>query len=193
MIIDMLSITGSSVLAGAINGKSGFALLLKQIEVKPNAPTIIYLDFAGIEFASGSYLRESVFEFKKYVRSSYTNFYPVVANARVEVEDDLLLLATARNDVIMSCTLKRGDGPTSPNLIGSLDPKQSMTLELVELSGETDANSLMKSHGELEKTKSTTAWNNRLSALAARGLVREFISGRSKKYRPLFLGDDCGG
>ena len=72
-------------------------------------------------------------------------------------------------------------------LIGTLDPKQQMTFELVLKFGEVDANYLMEKFGELEKTKSTTAWNNRLSNLASRGIIREYTKGRSKFYRPLIM------
>jgi hypothetical protein len=44
----------------------------------------------------------------------------------------------------------------------------------------------MREHGESEGVKQT-AWNNRLVALAAMGLVVELSEGRAKRYRPLFM------
>ena len=181
------------MLSGKINGKAGLATFIGLIDEEPAEPTILFLDFAQIEFASGSYLRESTFNFKKFVRSSYSNFYPVVANITDEIAEELRMVAELSGDVVMSCVLDRKGHPSNPVLLGSLDPKQDMTFGLVETLGSCDANGLMKTHGAQESTKSTTAWNNRLSGLAARGVVREFTSGRSKHYRPLFAGDNHGG
>lgn len=192
MKIDMYEIAGSKVLSGSVNGKSVFSGLLSSIECEAVEPTLVFLDFAQIEFASGSFLRESVFEFKKYVRSSYVSLYPLVANINRDISEDLVLLANAKKDVLMSCQLDESGKTSNPVLLGSLDPKQGMTLKLVEALGHTDANSLMKSYGKSENTKSTTAWNNRLSGLATRGLVREFSNGRAKTYRPLLTGDSDG-
>ena len=189
MILDMLEITGTPILSGADNGVAAFAALLCQIKMDPDDPTLIFVDFKDIEFASGSFLRESVFEFKKYVRSSYPSLYPVVVNISNDIAEDLLLLAKARSDVLMSCTLDDENNPEAPVLIGSLEPKQSMTLELVETLGVTDAKSLMSNHGESEGNLSANAWNNRLAALAGRGLIREYSIGRAKSYRPLLTGD----
>jgi hypothetical protein len=66
-----------------------------------------------------------------------------------------------------------------------LDPKQKLTLELVNRIGETDASELMRDHNAGENVKQT-AWNNRLSALAEQGLVFEVCLGRAKRYKRLF-------
>ncbi len=69
--------------------------------------------------------------------------------------------------------------------LGDLDPKQRVTFDLVCERGETDAAELMRQYGG---TKTQTAWNNRLAALAALGLVVEMSQGRAKRYKPLLQG-----
>lgn len=89
--------------------------------------------------------------------------------------------------MIVTCELTDNDVTTNVELVGNLDPKQKMTFELVLKFDKVDANSLMEKFGEAEKTKSTTAWNNRLASLASRGIIREYTKGRSKYYRPLLM------
>lgn len=86
----------------------------------------------------------------------------------------------------MACVLDPAGSVTQAAPIGELDPKQRLTFDLVRKYGETDAGTLMRAYGEEEGTKHATAWNNRLSALAALGLVVEVSQGRAKRYRPLF-------
>jgi len=92
----------------------------------------------------------------------------------------------SRRDVLMTCTLDAQGAVVHATPIGELDPKQKMTFDLVRERGETDAGELMRCCGESEGMKHTTAWNNRLAALAARGLLMEVSQGRAKRYRPLF-------
>tara|TARA_R110002074_G_scaffold158732_1_gene315962 strand:- start:2473 stop:3033 length:561 start_codon:yes stop_codon:yes gene_type:complete len=173
------------VLSGAINGKTAFATMVKTIDLEPSEPTALYLDFLEVGVATASYLRESVFALKAYLRNVGSNFYPVAANANESVYDELLTIANARNDAIISCSLSVQGAVSDISLIGQLDPKQQMTFALVNELGKADAGSLMQQYGEEEQVTSTTAWNNRLAGLAARGLILEFTRGRSKYYRPV--------
>ena len=90
-------------------------------------------------------------------------------------------------DALMLCTLDETGQVHEPHLAGDLDPKQRVTFNLVRERGETDAAELMREHGESQKGSKQTAWNNRLVALAAMGLVVELSEGRAKRYRPLFM------
>ncbi|WFU13037.1 hypothetical protein QA646_27150 (plasmid) [Rhizobium sp. CB3090] len=181
----MIQVSDNPVLAGAVNGKIAFAEMIKSIPDEIVIPQPLFLDFGGVAVATASYLRESVFALKAYLRTKSSSYYPVVANANSDVWDELSVIAHAKNDAIVACELT-DDGVTSNvELVGSLDPKQQMTFELVLKFDEVDANSLMEQFGEVEKTKSTTAWNNRLTGLASRGIIREYTKGRSKYYRPL--------
>lgn len=184
MIYNMAFQGDGPILSGAVNGKAAFAVLIGFIKDGPIAPSPLLLDFADVDVATASYLRESVFSFKTYLRASSSKVYPVVANANANVIDELQLLANAKNDAIISCRFE-SNNITEIELIGSLDPKQQMTFDLVHELKVTDANQLMEQWGTEENTKSTTAWNNRLASLASRGLIREFNKGRSKFYKPV--------
>jgi hypothetical protein len=173
------------VLSGAINGKTAFAAMVKSINPEPPAPAALYLDFVDVGVATASYLRESVFALKAYLRSVGSKYYPVAANANDAVYDELLTIANAKNDPIISCNLSAQGTVTDVSLIGQLDPKQQMTFELVNKLKNADAGGLMQRYGEEEQITSATAWNNRLAGLAARGLIREFTRGRAKYYRPV--------
>ena len=173
------------VLSGAINGKTAFAAMVKSINQEPPTPTALYLDFADVVVATASYLRESVFALKAYLRNIGSKYYPVAANANEAVYDELLTIANARNDAIISCSLSTQGAVSDISLIGQLDPKQQMTFELVNKLKNADAGRLMQQYGEEEQITSTTAWNNRLAGLAARGLILEFTRGRAKYYRPV--------
>ena len=155
---------------------------------EPNAPEAVFLDFAGVEVATASFLRETVLEFRDTVRRRRSNFYPVIANASDLVADELVVLVNSQGNVLMLCSLDANDQPHQPRLVGDLDPKQRFTFDLVQKRGETDAAELMRDYGESEKiVVKQTAWNNRLASLAGLGLVVELSQGRAKRYRPLFM------
>ena len=185
MRLNIAFLCDGPVLSGALNGKTAFATIVKTVSDEPLKPTPLFLDFKEVEIATASYIRESVFALKSYFRSVNSKFYPVVANANNFVYDEILLIANAKGDAILSCQIDINESVSEINLIGQLDPKQKLTFDLVnELRG-VDANQLMAKYGASEQTKNPTAWNNRLASLVSKGLVREFTQGRSKYYRPL--------
>lgn len=186
MWFDMKTMGGGEVLAGAVNGRQTLGRLLAAVATEPSQPTPVFLDFSGVEVATASFLRESVLAFRDAVRGRRSRLYPVVANSNDAVRDDLIELVGPRGDVLMACVLGPAGSVTQAAPIGELDPKQQLTFDLVRKHGETDAAALMRAYGEEEGTKHATAWNNRLSALAALGLVVEVSQGRAKRYRPLF-------
>lgn len=188
MVIEMNSIGGrvQKVLAGAPAGRLTLGKLLSETNQEPLAPEPVFLDFARIEVATASFLRESVLRFRDAVRNHNSNFYPVVANANDQVKEELALLLQGGGDAIMTCSID-DQGTSNPALIGNLDPKQNLTFELVNRLGETDASDLMNRYGSAENVKQT-AWNNRLASLASLGLVFELTQGRAKRYKRLFDG-----
>lgn len=186
MRVLLRDITGAKILAGAVSGRKVLADLLAQTAIESSAPKLIFLDFGGIEVATASFLRESVLAFRNIIRNRRSNFYPVVANVSEEVRDELKELLELCGDVLAICNLGREGRVTEAMTLGQMDPKQRMTFELVQLRRETDASELMRDFGESEGVTRTTAWNNRLSSLAALGLIIEVSQGRSKRYRSLF-------
>ncbi len=174
---------GEPILAGAANGRAAFASLVQAISGEPEEPSPLFVDFGEVDVATASFLRESLFALKGHLRHVGSKYYPVAANPNESVYDEILTIANARNDAIISCQLSKAGVVTNVDLIGHLDPKQQLTFDLVSELKNADANLLMEKFGD-EAVKST-AWNNRLAGLAARGLIREYAKGRAKYYRPV--------
>lgn len=178
----------TNVLAGAPHGRRVLVKLMELTGSEPDVPEPVFLDFSGVNVATASFLRETVFGFRDTVRHRRSNFYPVVANANDLVAGELKILVEQQGDVLMLCLLDERGRPKEPHLVGDLDPKQRITFDLVRQRGETDAAELMREHGKSEKKEvGQTAWNNRLAALAGLGLVVELSQGRAKRYRPLLM------
>ena len=183
MRIHMSELGNAEVLAGAVNGRKVLEKLLERTDKEPAAPEPVFLDFAGVNVATASFLRETVLAYRDTVRRRRSHFYPIIANANQVVEEELKVLVTD-GDVLMLCLLDENGLPREARLLGKLDPKQRLTFDLVQKRGVTDAAELMRDHGEGENIKKT-AWNNRLAALANLGLVVESTEGRTKRYRTL--------
>jgi hypothetical protein len=177
----------SHILSGALRGQELLTKFLRETAAEPESPQPLFLDFAGIEVATASFLRESVLAFRDIVRGRRSMIYPVIANANDAVREELIELVKSRGGVLMTCKLADDGAVSAPALIGQLDRKQQMTFDLVRQRGETDAVELMREFGESEDVGST-AWNNRLSSLVALGLVIEMSFGRTKRYKPLLQG-----
>jgi hypothetical protein len=189
MRIDMAQMAKTNVLAGALNGRAGLTRLLELVQSEPTRPESVFLDFLNIDVATASYLRECIVAFRDVIRGRDSLYYPIVANSNQEVRDELLELTRARGDVFMTCALASDGTVSQPALVGDLEAKQLLTFTLVQRHSGTDAGELMREHGKDENVRHTTAWNNRLSALAKLGLIVEMRQGRLKRYRPLFQGD----
>lgn len=177
------------VLAGALNGRKAFLKLVELTSHEPGQPEPLYLDFEEVDVATASYLRESVLAFRDNIRRRRSNWYPIVANAKDGVTEELKVLIDNHGNALMLCELDDEEKPLQARLLGDLDPKQRVTFDLVRKHGETDAAALMKQHGEKENLRAPTAWNNRLAVLANLGLIIEISQGRSKRYRPLLPED----
>lgn len=173
---------GSTVLSGAISGRT---LLSALIAATPSsaAPTPAFLDFTEIEVATASFLREAVIGFRDYARQSLRNVYPAVANLADAVAEELEFFVRARGDVLWRCELGSGDTVISARLIGELDPAQRATFEAALELGTITAPELAARFAD--RQIGPTAWNNRLSALAAKGLLVERKQGKTKSFSPL--------
>jgi hypothetical protein len=187
MRISLVEAGKGTILAGAMNGRNTLGRLMEATMTEPGEPAPVFLDFSGVEVATASFLRESVLAFRDIVRRRHSSFYPVIANANEVVRDEFIELFRPRGDVFMACVLDNKSVVQS-ELLGELDPKQRVTFKLVCEHGEIDAGQLMRTYGESEGLRHTTAWNNRLASLAALGLVVELSEGRAKRYRPLLEG-----
>lgn len=171
-----------NVLAGSASGRK---LLAALIAATPSAdvPEAVFLDFAGVQVATSSFLRESVIGFRDFARSSLQNIYPVVANAEPAVIEELEFFARHRGDVLWCCLLDKDQVVSNARIIGELDPIQRATFDTVAHLGAATAPELAaQSEGD---GIGPTAWNNRLAALAAKGLLVERRGGKTKSFSPL--------
>jgi hypothetical protein len=173
---------GQTVLSGAIAGRRLLsALIVATPSIK--VPTRAFLDFSGVQVATASFLRESVVGFRDYARQSLPNIYPVVANLPAAVAEELDFFVRARGDVLLNCDLDSNGDVTSARLIGDLDPAQRATFDAVREVGAISAPELAARFAD--QHIGPTAWNNRLSALASKGLLIERRQGKSKSFSPL--------
>ena len=179
-VIDLMG--GQSVLSGAIPGRK---LLSALIAATPpsEVPMPVFLDFSGIQVATASFLREAVIGFRDYARQSLHNAYPVVANLLPPVAEELDFFVRARGDVLWSCELDSEDSVVSARLIGDLDPAQRSTFDAALQLGTISAPDLAARFAD--QRIGPTAWNNRLSALATKGLLVERKQGKTKSFSPL--------
>jgi len=184
IVIPMLRPDMPPILAGRLDGKRAFA---RNLESLPHitTPTLVVLDFNGVQLATSSFLDEAVIRCRDHLRLGRSPAYLITANLNDKVEEELNDLLTRANDALVTCALSADGTISDKKLIGSLEPKLNETLELVKQKGGATA---MELHGESEDAKKIgpTAWNNRLSSLAAKSLVMEVQqAGRTKKYQPI--------
>src|SRR3546814_10813981 len=100
----LTSLTGSTTLAGSAMGRQMLAKLIEK--TKPVAkPTLAFLDFAEVDIATGSFLREDVMGFRDFCRNAAGMNYPVVANAKALIEQELATYFRGRNDALWACNL----------------------------------------------------------------------------------------
>ena len=172
------------VVAGSIEGQKAFRDLLQKTTV-PVTPEVCFLDFAGITVATTSFLRDSVVAYRNHARSAWPRIYPVGANLAPRVREELASFLSARNDAFVICTLNADKSVSNVELIGQVDGKQGAALRAVLDLGEADAPGIRE---HVSEEVAPTAWNNRLGALVAKGILMEVSGGRNKKYRPVLEG-----
>lgn len=148
-----------------------------------DVPTATFLDFTGVEVATSSFLREAVIGFRDYARLSLANVYPVAANLEPPVIEELEFFLRSRNDVFWICDIDVNERVGGARLLGDLDPAQRATFDAVRDLGAVTAPELAARFADQQI--GATAWNNRLSALATKGLLVERKHGKTKSFSPL--------
>jgi len=182
MIYSIRRLANTEVAAGAQAGRRVFVALVSAVS-QPSEPQPVFLDFKGIEAATGSFLRECVFAFRDHCRHAMENAYPVVANATAVVVEELAFYAKSQADAVWHCELSEHGRVGSPNLIGrdNLEAGQQQALKWVDELPEATAPAMTQQSGQ---AGGAPARNNRLSALAAQGLIMEQRRGKTKIFRP---------
>jgi hypothetical protein len=175
-----------TVLAGANVGAAVFESLAARFPPSPAHPRALFVDFAKVELATASFLREAVLKLKAHSRTLQSNWYPVICNANSSVLEELEVVCLARSDAMLSCQADSTGQVSHVRLIGKLDQKQREAFEFVVATGGATARDLMEARSSpSEGVTSPTAWNNRLSVLVEKGLVFESYVGRQKLYTPI--------
>lgn len=171
------------VLAGKLDGKRAFMRQLEKVAALTE-PALVFLDFAGIELATSSFLSEAVVHFRDHLRLGNTPSYLAVANLNPSVSEELEDLLKRSADALIACRLSEDGRVDSRQLLGRLEPKLQETFERVEQRGEATAVELYNDSTSTDQI-GPTAWNNRLNLLSAKSLLMETSLGRTKKFRPL--------
>ncbi len=169
------------ILSGVRAGRHAFAQMAAKA-TPPVSEETAYLDFSGIEVATGSFLRESVMAFRDYARSTLPYLYPVVANPSEAVTEELVFLLKHRKDVLWSCRLSADGDVTEGTVLGELDTGHRIAFDLVSRLRTASAPDLA---AQGDASIGPTAWNNRLAFLASRGLLMERRAGKSKMFTPV--------
>lgn len=171
------------VLAGRLSGKRAFLAALEKLPEMAE-PTLVLLDFAGVDLATSSFLSEVVLPLRDHLRLRGQPGYVVAANLKDEVCEEIEEMLRRSGDALLTCTTTAAGQIGDVQLCGTLDDKLHETLSLVSRKGETTAARLHEEYRAADPV-GATAWNNRLASLAAKRLVVEILRGRTKKYRPV--------
>lgn len=169
------------VLTGAHAGKDLFGALVAAA-AQPARPEPGFLDFDGVEVATASFLRESVVAFRDFARSTLPNLYPVVANCGSAVAEELDFFLRHRRDAMWACVTGADGHASGARILGELDEPHAGALHLASRLGTVSAPALAAAGGG---SVAPTAWNNRLSFLAGRGLLIEGRQGKTKLFSPV--------
>jgi hypothetical protein len=170
----------AETLFGVPAGRACLSRLIDET-AEPESPALLFLDFSGVAVATVSFLREGPLAFRELLGSRASNLYPVFANLAPPVADSLNDYLDRSGDAVFACDLGPEEVPENSRLIGRLEAKQRLAFDAVRRRREATASQLAE--GE-EDDVGVTAWNNRLAGLAAKRLLVEVRSGRSKTFRP---------
>lgn len=190
MRLALLQIAQSPFVAGATLGSAVLARAIALIGTL--ADVVVFLDFEGIEVATGSFLREAVLGLRDFCQRSERNLTVVIANPNHLVAEELSDILARSRDAVLCCQLARDGSAYSPFLLGQLEDAQRTALRAVLELGAADANTLTTRQSADAVQIGPTGWNNRLAALAAKGILRETRRGRTKTYRPTVEGLTLG-
>ncbi|HUG92532.1 MAG TPA: hypothetical protein VML55_16960 [Planctomycetaceae bacterium] len=188
LVLGLHELAGQEVLGGAVQGERLFADLFAR--ANPADAQLIVLDFAGIQLATSSFLRESVMAFRSVCSVRHPRSPVIIANANAAVVEELEEILLRQRDAMAICHLPPKGEPHQPRVIGELEPAQATTLRAVLDMGQSDAMGLARRFKE--RGTRPTKWNNRLTALQKRGILVEEQVGRRKVYRPVLKGLQYG-
>lgn len=183
MRVDVAAEQGNPVLAGAIDGRALLSRLIAITAKEPASSELLVLDAIAVDLWTSSHMRESLLGIRDTLRRAKSKWYPVLANPNSAVREEAEHLLDLKRDAILICETDSSGRVVDCIPTGRIEEVQRHTFELVKARGDTSAAELRDfcPYPPVE----LTAWNNRLSSLAERGLVIEESKGRLKRYRPV--------
>ena len=177
LLLPAQGIGGGEVWAGEAVGKKLLAELIARVPKLDD--DFVVVDLHGVEMVTASAFRASLRGLREYIGGTFHK-PTIFANAAPETIEEAEFVAAKYGDVYLFGEYKDG-GIRCTKLVGDIDQTLADTLELLALQDEWDAKALF----ELRKTPGVTAWHNRLTDLAGKGLVTVRSEGRSRRYRSL--------
>lgn len=178
-VVNVAKVSARQNLVGSATGCLVRQRLLETVETLGFHP-LLAIDLSGVEMISASAAREAFLgEFLSTQRERGT--LPVFVNLGPEALEEFEFAAKAVGVPIVVAEGVDEDKLKGVRIIGSLDSKHLETLGVVAKLGETDAKAAHEAAGSQSST-GVTAWNNRLSGLAAIGLLKERKVGKTKYY-----------
>lgn len=179
MIVQMLQEFGPR-LQGKLPGRKDYARLCERLSEAPSG-SVIFLDFAGVELVSGSWINAALVPLLTWAADERNDLFPAICNAKADIQEELALVAKYTHTCFL--VAEGAVPPRHATVVGPLDPGQRFTLEaLVELRAVTGAE--LERQRPKEKVKAT-AWNNRLKDLFEKRLLRRERRGREQVYSPV--------
>jgi hypothetical protein len=137
------------------------------------------LDLSGVPLVTASAFRASLRALREYIAASYQS-PTVFVNATPETLEEAEYVASKFGESYVFAEFENGS-LENVRTVGQLDEPLRSTLLLLQERGESDARALFEHEG----SPGITAWHNRLTDLAARGLLVARTHGRSKTYRAI--------
>jgi sugar-specific transcriptional regulator TrmB len=183
LLVSMLRPDEDPVLAGRLTGRRAFVSVLERLPELAE-PTLVLLDFKRVDLATSSYLNEVLLPLRDHLRLRCPPGYAVAANLSERVREEIEEMLRRTSEALLTCITDATGQIADVQLCGRLEEKLQETLALVSRKGETTAAQLHAESREVDAV-GATAWNNRLTSLAAKSLIVEILQGRTKKYRPV--------
>jgi hypothetical protein len=181
LVLPLVEMSGDPVLAGRDEGAAMASKILQKTGQR-DAAVLVTFDFSGITLATASYLDEVTLRLRPALRERFA--YPLPVNMVSRVLEEFESLLERANDAFLIGSRGSDGAITDLRVVGKLDSKLRETYDLVRAKTLASAVELFNTYSGAEKI-GATAWNNRLNALAEKGLLQEIPAGREKKFRPL--------
>ncbi len=182
-MLHLASAVQTTTLTGVAQGQAALPKL-KAAALQGHGAVV--LDFADFELMTASAFREAILPLAVLLNNEGRTCVMVNANEVIREEAEI---AAERSGMPLLFAKTHGSTLVDTKVVGALDEKLAITLDVVLKQGEADAKSVSEQSGE---STVTTVWNNRLVALQKMGLLRERKVGKTKFYSPVVEGMSRG-